>query len=416
MESQTSSLMDVFHIGRRAPLFFMHIPKTAGMSMRQYLGEQYHPCDICPAERWQDLAGGDRDPASYRLVRGHFRYNLRELVAQDARMLVVLRDPLRRTVSALRHLARDPNFHPTHELAKNFTLSEIIRQPDIMALQRDVQARFLCASMPAAAVTAWLEEARSIGVDADAGDRENPPDFNLAADRLEAIDFVGMTEDLGTLVSAMAREMNFHPPLNFPVVNENPQRIDPLQGLTEVELDIVREHNTIDLKIYEFAKKLLAWRNFEQAMRQLVRGGFYRVPPGSFELRLDDPMPGSGWHPAEHEADSCWRWTGPDPYFTIELPLRPDASYRFGMTFGDPRPAGPGNMTVEVNDFPVAFEVWPRDNGYRCEFDIDQALLSRSSGFCRIQIETGDAVRPNASDDRLLGVMVQRIEFICLES
>ena len=70
------------------------------------------------------------------------------------RGLARLREPLRRTVSALRHLGRDPDFHQTHELAKHLTLSEMIRRPDIMALQRDVQARFLCASRPATVVTA----------------------------------------------------------------------------------------------------------------------------------------------------------------------------------------------------------------------------------------------------------------------
>ena len=80
----------------------MHIPKTAGMSMRLYLGEQYHPHEICPAEHWQDILGHEQNVTKFHLVRGHFRYNMRGLVAGDARMLVVLREPLRRTVSALR--------------------------------------------------------------------------------------------------------------------------------------------------------------------------------------------------------------------------------------------------------------------------------------------------------------------------
>lgn len=407
--------MDAFQIGTREPLFFMHIPKTAGMSMRQYLGEQYHPQEICPAENWQDLRGLEQDVRSFRLVRGHFRYNLRELVAPDARMLVVLRDPLRRTVSALRHLARDPNFHPTHELAKDLTLGEMIRHEQIMSYQRDVQARFLCASRPAAEVTAYLEEAFLQHRQVDAGDHENPPDFQRAADRLATIEFVGITEDLGSLVSAMAQEMNFHPPLYFPFANENPERMDSLRDLTKEELDIVREHNTVDSRLYEFARKLLNWRNFVHAMRQMVRGGVYQVPPGSFEIQIAGIMPGSGWHPAERDQNISWRWTGPGQQFTIEVPLRQDASYRFGMTFSDPRPAGPGHLTVEINDFPIAFELSIERELYRCEFDIDQALLAESSGFCRIQICTGETIQLTDSDLRRLGISVRKIEFICLE-
>jgi len=76
--------MDLFQIGARPPLFFMHIPKTAGMSMRLYLSEQYPVHEICPAARWQGLLGREPELRSFPLVQGHFRYNLRELVATDA--------------------------------------------------------------------------------------------------------------------------------------------------------------------------------------------------------------------------------------------------------------------------------------------------------------------------------------------
>jgi hypothetical protein len=406
--------LDAFTIGTRKPLFFMHIPKTAGMSMRQYLGEQYQPHEICPAERWEDLHGRDQEVRAFRLVRGHFRHNLRPLVAPDARMLVVLRDPLRRTVSALRHLARDPNFHHTYETAKDFTLSEMIRQPDIMANQRDVQARFLCASRPPEAVAADLAAARALNKTAEAGGFENPPDFQLAADRLASIDFVGVTEDLATLVTAMAREMDFHPPLYFPFINANPDRADQLQGLSAEELDILREHNTVDLKLYEFARKLIAWRGFDHAMRHMVRSGIYKVPPGSFEIRIAGVMPGSGWYRAEQSGENAWRWTGPEPQFTIEVPLRPDASYRFSMGFRDPRPAGPAPLTVEINDHPVTCVMTSDANQFLCEFDIERSLLARSSGFCRIQIHTGETVRLSPQDMRLLGISVRKIEFTCL--
>jgi hypothetical protein len=416
MDSLADSPLDAFQVGTRGPLFFMHIPKTAGMSMRQYLNGQYHPSEICRAERWQDLLDGERDIGAYRLVRGHFRYNLRELLAPDTRMLVILRDPLRRTVSALRHLARDPHFHHTYELAKNFTLSEMIRHPGIMAYQRDVQARFLCAARPAADVTAALRRARSHNGDADAGDHEKPPTFEFAADRLETIAFVGLTEDLGSLVSTMAREMQFHPPRYFPFVNENPERLDPLRGLTEEELDIIREHNTIDSRLYDFARKLIDWRAFDRAMRRLVRGGIYQVPTGSFEIPLADTIPGSGWYAAETIGGISWRWTGPGRHCMIEVPLRHDVSYRFDMTFGDPRPSGPTDLAVEINDYPIPFEIWPEGELYRCVFVIEQALLEKSFGVCRIQIDTGETSQLSTSDLRWLGISVRCLEFICLDT
>jgi hypothetical protein len=407
--------METFETGTRGKLFFMHIPKTAGMSMRQYLGEQYHPHEICPAERWQDILGREASLRSYCLIRGHFRYNLRELVAPDARTLVVLRDPVRRTLSALRHLMRDPNFHPTHALTKNRTLGELIRDPGIMAFQTDVQARYLCASRMPDAIAAHFRQADREGAEADAGDLEAPPDFQLAADRLETIDFVGVTEDIAAVTSAMAGEMCYHPPGYFPFINGSPERSDPTAGLTADELGILRQCNAVDIKLYEFARRLTDWRRFETAMRRVVAEGIYRVPPGSFEIALNDIMPGSGWHRAETEGDHAWRWTGPGRFFSIEVPLRPDVSYRFGMTFWDPRPDGPEQLAVEINEFPAALDIWAQGDGFRCEFDIEQTLLGKSGGLCRIRIEAGDPVRGPDADIRLLGLLVQRIDFTCLE-
>jgi hypothetical protein len=266
------------------------------MSMRLYLSEQYDVQDICPVARWHGLLGRELDVASFRLVQGHFRYNLREMVARDARVLVMLRDPLRRTVSALQHLQRDPSFHLDHELAKGLTLPQMLRTPGLMQAQRNVQARFLCASMPPDLVSDYLERELPRNPNADAGDLEDPPQVRLATDRLESIDFVGLTGDIGAVVATMAEAMNYHPPLYFPFINENPNRIDPLQGLSGEDLAILREYNDIDLEIHDYAARLIERRAFERDMRRLVGSGVYQVPPGSFEIPTAGIMPGSGWY------------------------------------------------------------------------------------------------------------------------
>lgn len=405
--------MALFEIGDRDPLFFMHIPKTAGMSMRLYLGEQYNINDVCPIADWQGLLGREGDLPLFRLLRGHFRYNLRALIGENVRMLVMLRDPLRRTVSVLRHLQRDPHFHPDHEIARHLTLSQMIRHPKLMSDLCNTQARFLCASMIPSDVSAYLERELPNNPRADAGDLEDPPDLQLAMDRLESIDFVGLTENIGSVVSIMAQKMNYHPPLYFPFINENPTHVDPLQGVAQEDIDIIREHNDMDLKIYDFAKRLNEERTFKRSMRQLISSGVYKVPPGSFELPVSGIMPGSGWYEPEHEDGTYWRWTGPSRYFTIEVPLRQDASYRLIMTFGSVRPIGPGGFAADVNDMPIALELVPEGGAYRCELLIPQPLLEQSSGFCRIKFDTRETTQPTSQDIRALGISVRNILFEC---
>ncbi|HEY4041617.1 MAG TPA: hypothetical protein VGM32_07200 [Rhodopila sp.] len=392
----------------------MHIPKTAGMSMRLYLSEQYHVGDICPFLNWHDLLGREREVGSFRLVQGHFRYNLRPLLADDARVLVLLREPLRRTVSALQHLQRDPGFHLDHKLAHSLSLSEMIRHRELMRAQHNVQARYLCASLPADRVSAYLREALPQDPHADAADREAPPTLELARHRLDAIDFVGLTEDLGAVVSSMAQSMNYHPPLYFPFINENPARLNGLRGVSEEDLGILREYNIVDLQIYEYAKRLIERRVFEHYMQRLIGGGVYAVPSGSFEIPMSGVMPGSGWYEPENRNGVCWRWTGPGRHFTIEVPLRDDTSYRLIVSFAGDNPPGPGLIGAEVNDVPVALEPVQGDDR-SLSLVIPVGLLAPNLGFCRIRLQGPEPVQVSASDVRALGVAVRQIMFECLD-
>jgi hypothetical protein len=406
--------MDRFHVGDREPLFFMHIPKTAGMSMRLYLSGQYQTHDVCPAVRWHGLLNSERDLATYRLVQGHFRYNLRQLLSPETRTLVLLRDPVRRTVSALRHLQRDPSFHVDHRMAKDLTISQMLRHPHLMQNQHNVQARFLCASMRPADVSSYLQQETPRNPNADAADREEPPELELAKDRLSSIEFVGFTEDIGAVVPVMARHMNYHPPLYFPFINEDPIRTDTLQGLSDEDLAILGEYNDIDLALYDYARRLIERRAFQISMRELTRSGTYEIPNGSFEIAISDIIPGSGWYEHEQQGDVSWRWTGPGRYFTIEVPLRDDVSYRLVITFGGLQALGPSDLAAEINDVPVELELQPEGRGYRCEFVVSQTLLAQSSGFCRIRFDTRETTQLTPPDIRALGISVRQIAFECL--
>jgi hypothetical protein len=406
--------VDRFQIKPRAPLFFMHIPKTAGMSMRSYLSDQYDPQDICPFVRWHGILGREQTLSSFRLVQGHFRYNIRPLLAENARILVMLREPLRRTVSALLHLQRDPSFHPDHHLTKGFSVSEMLRHSGLMGNQRNIQARFLCASVSPNRVSSYLKRELSQNTNVDASDLEEPPDLDLAIQRLESIDFVGLTEDIGAVVTPMAQDLSYHPPLYFPFINENPtHRDDPLEGLTEEDLGILEEYNDIDLKIYGFAKRLIERRAFGRDMRRLVDSGVYVVPRGSFEIPIHGIMPGSGWYAPDEEKGVFWRWTGPSRHFTIEVPLRNDTSYRLTLLFGNTCPL-PDDIVADVNCVPIALEP-AGDDRRRLALIIPARLLAQNQGFCRVRLRGPKPVQLSASDVRMLGVAVGQIMFECLD-
>jgi hypothetical protein len=246
--------VEQFVIGRRAPLFFMHIPKTAGMSIRLYLQNQYPAADIMPARDWHEVLRSGHLPSAFRLAAGHFAYNLRFALAAGTPVLTVLRDPVARTISALKHLRRDPDFHPDHALADGMSLRALIRNPAIMSRQNNIQAAYLCASSPPATVLAYLGRTGPQATLADPAALEAPPSLALAQERLRAIEFVGHVDGLETLLSDLADAMNFHPAAYIPYVNQDPSAA--AAGLDDEDLAMIRHYNAIDIALHAYSLNL----------------------------------------------------------------------------------------------------------------------------------------------------------------
>ncbi len=400
--------MPHFEIGARAPLFFMHIPKTAGRSVRMYLENQYAAAAICPAEDWPAVQALERRPRDYALVRGHFAFNMAQNIP-EAKILTVLREPLRRTLSGLRHMQRDPSFHALHERARDMTLPAMLRDREIMRAQRNVQTAYLCAS----ATPERIAEFFALSSEREPAGLEGPPSLELAVRRLRQVHFLGLMEDLATCIDELAVAMHYHRVQEFPFINEDPAARNGLEELGQEDIDILREANLLDLQLYKHAQSWLAQRQFEARLRALIAAGVYAVPPGSFEVDVGGVMPGSGWYSPERDAGGSWRWTGPGNVFTLELPLRQDAEYNVGLRFRMLPERSPDAMRVLINGNPVLWQ-WTQSGSGEFEllFYLDRRMLRACSGLCRIAVEVAAERVPG--ELRRLGVAVNRIAFECI--
>ncbi len=382
----------------------MHIPKTAGSSIKIFLDNQYLPAQIQPAQAWGALAR-DFQYDEYLLTRGHFSFNMSQALP-GVKILAVLREPLRRCVSALRHIQRDARFHPLHEVAKDLPLGEILRSPQIMRAQRDVQAGYLCASVPPSQVRAYMAHHPQ----GDPGMQEPAAGLDRAVERLQAIAFLGVMEALDDCVEDMSKAMNFHRAVYFPFVNEDPAFSNTLENLSSEDLDILREANQLDLRVYEAAKMLIAQRRFAAMMRGLLAAGVYKIQPGSFDIDVGGVMPGSGWYPAEREGGGCWRWTGPGCQASLELPLCAQAAYDVMIGFNVADPQVVGGLAVAVNDAAVRHSlVSSGSRAFSLAFRIPQESLGACDGLCRIVLSV-PTVRPTG-ELRALGIAVNKILF-----
>jgi hypothetical protein len=111
------------------PFFFVHIMKTGGATLRQHVYANFQPGEVYPVPQRDDMdrawlveyliALPPERRAEIRAYTGHFPFVASELLGVDVVTLTVVRDPVDRTISYLKHCKR------YHEQHRELTLEEI---------------------------------------------------------------------------------------------------------------------------------------------------------------------------------------------------------------------------------------------------------------------------------------------------
>jgi hypothetical protein len=88
------------------PLFFMHIPRTGGVSLLQYLDQKFPRAAICPAHEMFEFEQlkQQNDLSGYSSYRGHFGIDLPRQIDPNPCVITFLRRPIARVFSIWRHL------------------------------------------------------------------------------------------------------------------------------------------------------------------------------------------------------------------------------------------------------------------------------------------------------------------------
>ena len=413
--------MEQFFVGAREPLFFMHIPKTAGTSMRRFLSDQYGESQTCPASDWSELIDLKQPIDSYPLIQGHFNISMRSFFP-GRKSLTLLRNPLDRTLSALRHLKRDPNFHPLYKQAKDMTIGEMLADSRIFAMHQNAQTAYLSARTKGADVVELMRAGLARGERLDPGSLEDEPDLELAKSNLRAFEFVGLCEKLPEFLPMLSQGMDFHPVISFQKDNYAPDGLSNFHSLGADEIALLRQCNALDLELYNFAEQLIAERKAANPIEwsvatevaRLRDRGIYKPHTGSFEIDLAGPIPGFGWYSPERDGGTASRWTGPFRQFSLELPLRTDGQYQVTIGLFSKRAIDPSDFIVKANGQKVPTTCANDQNVYKITFEIPQAKLTQDDGICRLVFESPFTFQPASEglpDQRTLGVLVNSLVF-----
>jgi hypothetical protein len=129
------------------PVYFLHIPKCAGTSVRLALTRCFAPRVMFAHWRLDDLWAVPRAHLQTRsLIAGHFGRELYRSLGERVPTLTILRDPVARTVSHYESARRIAQYFP-FDRVRDMTFDEFLADPMLRPLWSNYQARNLVQSL-----------------------------------------------------------------------------------------------------------------------------------------------------------------------------------------------------------------------------------------------------------------------------
>ncbi|MCK5719459.1 MAG: sulfotransferase family 2 domain-containing protein [Thiomargarita sp.] len=220
-------------------LIFLHIPKTAGTSLRHII-EQEYPDKKClqlynPPYRRKEIEKIRNEVDVAEVLYGHIPFGIHKHLGNKGKYIVFLRNPIARVISFYNHHARQPNMPFYEKIQKGMSLLDLI-ESNISKETNNHMTRII----------------------ASCGYSRILNDDSVLQQALENIKqyffFVGLTENLAESVDFLGKELRWKHSYNIPYVNvdpsEKPHKID------EQTLTALKKYNRLDILLYEYIIKL----------------------------------------------------------------------------------------------------------------------------------------------------------------
>ncbi len=244
----------------KRPVFFLHVPKSAGTSVLTILRSSFAENEICPQPpdgawtvQWATSVGG------YQLYSGHFDAGFLEAIGTEGTKLTMLRHPVARIISIYdfwrsyrwEHIRATLPDENGPAIAKQSNLSEFLAttsnfvRPNIY----NATARQLLGAQRFEAL--WPDEDELIAE---------------ATRALATYTWVGVTESFDQSIAALCDLLERAAPTSLPVENptyvksaSNPS-LEPVEKTepTERERRSILEGNRIDMALYLEGQRRLA--------------------------------------------------------------------------------------------------------------------------------------------------------------
>lgn len=388
------------------PFFFMHIPKTAGLTLHRILDNLFPAPLICPIITLRGLLQFPPEQLpNYQLYRGHFSYNFAYSLPKFPLIMTMLRDPIERTISQYEYSRSDPSNGKLHNLAQSLTLLEYLKDPLGRASIHNLQTRFIGIPLDARLTKGQVAYPIHLGID-------------VAKERLEAFEFIGITEKFQASMDLLSYTFSLPPIREYQRLNTTSRRIQRHE-LEDQVIEAILEANKDDLELYEYGLRLFEQR-YVQMGHELVTKEYEGISlqkptPTEIDLTFDQPIDGWGWYPADYITELGYvRWIGPKLKATLYFVLKADkdliVEFEVLKPLSDSLLEG---LRLEVNNYTVPLNYSISDNStYIFSGIIPQSAISTFSTFTFHVPETiiPHEINPEYDDTRPLGLAFHRLK------
>jgi hypothetical protein len=400
------------------PLFFLHIPKTAGLSLRNWLGVHFAASRVFWINH-HDPTGGVRGRLDdYDLVAGHACYGFVDRFRREPQVVTFLRDPSDRALSA---------FYYMRQLGKE--LLPEYRQPALLRACELGLADFIREEPRAAQIhlgetQTWMLSREQPGDSAGGRIELAPADLQAAKANLARCEYVGLTERLDESLALLCRSRGW--PVSTVTERVNRTADQPARGDIDARARrLLDELTAPDRELYRFACGLFERRleeargtpgpttwTFWASLRD--RGG---PQPESACLTFDQAIPGHGWLGREESERGHYCWMERDAWVELRVAVRGDMKVRCTVFYAvTARQLAQVTLAVNGARLPTTLRIRPE--GLIYEADVPYQVLGRSGrGPVCVRVAVAEALRPcdevsGSTDSRLLGLAIHRLELL----